>query len=155
MRLRLVAAAIVGLVLCIDCFGPLNSEAQVLEQIQFMGSMYFRVGSARVDNAAKMTLDTVAVRMQQDPTYQLVLDGHSRAGETKGISLTRAKRVSIYLYAEKGVDLQRMVLRSFEDTCPAADDGENSRVDAYIVPEGHQPEDIDSICKPLTSMRPQ
>lgn len=125
-----------------------NVEARVIPNVQPLASCNFRRNSARVDNACKAILDEAAVRMQSDPTLQLVVDGHSDTGERAGIALKRAENVRDYLVNEKGIDSNRIVVRTYDDKCPTGDANSNRRVEMNLVPEGRTADDIQKNCNP-------
>lgn len=118
-----------------------------IEEICPDGRRYFKRNTARVDNVVKLCLDEAAVRLQQDPTYQLVIDGHSEKGERAGIALKRAENARDYLVTEKGIDRNRIMVRSYDDKCPKADAKENRRVELYLVPEGRTADEITKNCQ--------
>ena len=124
----------------------MNVEAPVIPPIQNITSCSFKRNNARVDNACKSILDDVATRMQSDPTLQLVVDGHSDTGERAGIALKRAENVRDYLVNEKGIDANRIMVRSFDDKCPAGDATANRRVEMYLVPQGRTADEITKDC---------
>lgn len=108
----------------------------------------FRRNNARVDNICKQILDDIATRMQGDPTLQLVIDGHSDTGERAGIALARAENVRDYIVNERGVDSNRIVVRTYDDKCPTGDAASNRRVELFLVPEGRTPDDVQKNCNP-------
>jgi outer membrane protein OmpA-like peptidoglycan-associated protein len=123
-----------------------NVEAPVIPPIQNITSCSFKRNNARVDNACKSILDDVATRMQSDPTLQLVVDGHSDTGERAGIALKRAENVRDYLVNEKGIDANRIMVRSYDDKCPLGDAAANRRVEMYLVPQGRTADEIQKNC---------
>ena len=123
----------------------LKRVAQI-EEICADGRRYFKRNTARVDNVVKLCLDEAAVRLQQDPTYQLVIDGHSDKGERAGIALKRAENARDYLVTEKGIDRNRIMVRSYDDKCPKADAMENRRIEIFLVPEGRTADEITKNC---------
>ena len=125
-----------------------NVEKPPVREIVTITPCNFRRNSARVDNACKATLDDVAVRMQSDPTFQLVIDGHSDTGERAGIALKRAENVRDYLVNEKGIDANRIVVRTYDDKCPKGDAASNRRVEMSLVPEGRTADEIQKNCNP-------
>ncbi len=114
--------------------------------IQTVTPCSFKRNNARVDNACKQILDDVAVRMQSDPTLQLVIDGHSDTGERAGIALKRAENTRDYLVNEKGIDKNRIMVRSFDDKCSKGDATANRRVEINLVPEGRTADEIEKGC---------
>jgi len=106
----------------------------------------FRPGDVGLDAEAKRVLDDVALRFESDPTLRLVVDGHSSKGERSGVAFDREESVRTYLVDEKRIDLRRIIVRSFDDTCPSADPARNRRVEVYIVPEGRSEDEIKKKC---------
>jgi outer membrane protein OmpA-like peptidoglycan-associated protein len=98
--------------------------------------LYFPQNNARVNNEHKAVLDDAALRLRADPRMVLVVDGHSDAGERRGIARLRAENVRDYLVQDAGVDPNRIVVRSFDDKCPKGDAGSNRRVELFLLPEG-------------------
>ncbi|MBI4470356.1 MAG: OmpA family protein, partial [Acidobacteria bacterium] len=98
----------------------------------------FRRNDARVDNVAKAVLDDVALRLQQDPRATAVLDGHTEKGEPASLGLRRAENAKRYLVRDRHVDATRIAVRNFgaEGADAASRDGQNRRVDVWIVPQG-------------------
>ena len=116
------------------------------EPIDTITPCSFRRNNARVDNACKSILDDVATRMQSNPTLQVVIDGHSDRGERAGIALKRAENVRDYLVNERGIDANRIVVRSYDDKCDTGDAASNRRVEIFLVPEGRTPDEIQKNC---------
>ncbi|MBX7223755.1 MAG: OmpA family protein [Blastocatellia bacterium] len=100
------------------------------------GTMYKR-NISRVDNQCKAVLDGVADRLRSDPTALCIVDGHSDKGEKAGTAKARAEKVRAYLI-EKGIDGNRIEVRSFDDNRPEAggDAQMNCRTMIHVVPEG-------------------
>ena len=84
--------------------------------------------------------------MQSNPTLQVVIDGHSDRGERAGIALKRAENVRDYLVNERGIDANRIVVRSYDDKCDTGDAAGNRRVEIFLVPEGRTPDEIQKNC---------
>jgi flagellar motor protein MotB len=78
----------------------------------------------------------------------LVIDGHSDKGERKGIAQLRAENARNYLVNEKGIDPNRIVVRSFDDRCPMSDSNQNRRVELNLLPEGRTVDEIQKNCTP-------
>lgn len=123
-----------------------NVEPIVIPEIIKLEDLYFPRNNARINNAMKRILDDAALRLQQDPTLQLVIDGHSDTGERAGIALKRAENARDYLVNEKGIDSNRIVVRTFDDKCPKGDAASNRRVELYLVPEGRTADEIQKDC---------
>lgn len=103
-----------------------------------LDDLRFNFNSARVDNTHKAILDDVALRLQQDPTTILVLDGHQDKAERRNVSRQRAENVKRYLETEKGIDPNRIIVRDFGAgrPDPSGDPKRNRRVQMWIVPRG-------------------
>jgi outer membrane protein OmpA-like peptidoglycan-associated protein len=97
----------------------------------------FKRNISRTDNQCKAVLDGVADRLRSDPTAVCILDGHSDKGEKAGTAQARADKARAYLI-ERGVDGNRIEVRSFDDSRPDAsgDAKMNCRVVIHVVPEG-------------------
>lgn len=100
--------------------------------------LIFRQASSRVNNVHKAILDDVALRLEQDPTAILVIDGHQDASEPPNLSRRRAENVKRYLVREKGIDPDRIVVRFFgaRRPHPSGKRELNRRVELWIVPSG-------------------
>jgi outer membrane protein OmpA-like peptidoglycan-associated protein len=86
---------------------PAAPEASRLNQISF------KQNSARVDNAAKAILDDVALRMQRDADAKIVIVGSNDTNErAKALPGQRALNAKAYLVKEKGIDANRIAVRS-------------------------------------------
>jgi hypothetical protein len=61
-----------------------------------------------------------------------------------GLSLTRANNARDYLVNEKAIDLGRITVRNFADTCPdiGGDERANPRVEFWVLPAGARVQDI-------------
>lgn len=108
------------------------------EAVHLEPDLRFRPGSARVDNVHKAILDDVALRLQQDPTALLVVDGHQDRRERRNLSRQRAENVKRYLVRDKGIDANRIVVRAFgaNRPHPSGDRRLNRRVELWLVPSG-------------------
>lgn len=84
---------------------------------------------ARVDNAAKATLDDVALRLQREPDAKAVVVGHGTDTKTvKKLAAQRAVNTKAYLVDEKGIDPSRIEVRD--------GGGDQATADIWIVPTG-------------------
>jgi outer membrane protein OmpA-like peptidoglycan-associated protein len=103
-----------------------------------LDDLMFSANSARVDNVHKAMLDDVALRLQQDPTTILVVDGHQDQAERANLSRQRAENVKRYLESEKGIDPNRIVVREFGASRPdpSGDPKRNRRVELWLIPRG-------------------
>jgi outer membrane protein OmpA-like peptidoglycan-associated protein len=78
-----------------------------------LNSIDFKKNSPRVDNKAKAILDDVALRLQRDADSKAVIIGEQDAKEKpKTLSAQRANNAKAYLVKEKGIDPNRVSLRS-------------------------------------------
>jgi outer membrane protein OmpA-like peptidoglycan-associated protein len=116
-------------------------------EIARVGECSFAMRGAKVTNACKQLLDDAALRLQADPTVQLVVDGHSASGERAGVALKRAEGVRDYLVNERGINASRIVVRSFDDRCPAGTSSRETRVELFLVPEGRTASEIKNGCQ--------
>ena len=66
----------------------------------------------RVDNEAKGCLDDIALQLQRDSTGHLVIVGSYAPEEKPAAGAERARNASHYLTGEKGIDPQRIELRT-------------------------------------------
>ena len=82
----------------------------------------------RVDNEAKACLDDIALTMQRQTDAKLVIVGNYAAGEKADDGAERALNVDQYLTTEKGIDGDRIQLRT-------GDTGTKS-VDNTLIPPG-------------------
>jgi outer membrane protein OmpA-like peptidoglycan-associated protein len=105
----------------------------------------FPRNAVRVTNACKSILDDAAVRLRSNPTYQVVVDGHAEPGERAGISFRRAEAARDYLVNEQGIDAARVVVRPFDERCPAGA-GPSGRIEVHLLPEGMRADDIRKNC---------
>jgi len=94
--------------------------------------------SARVNNVHKAILDDVALRLRQEPTAVVIVDGHADKGEPANVSRRRAENAKNYLVREKGIDPNRIVVRSFgaDRPHPSGERARNRRVELWFVPAG-------------------
>lgn len=106
----------------------------------------FPRNSARVKDECKAILDDLALRLRHGGRIRIVVDGHADTGERSGIALRRAKSVRDYFVAKRGVDSNRIIVRSFDDTCPFGDAPQNRRVEFYFLPDGISADDIHKHC---------
>ena len=105
----------------------------------------FPRNAVRVTNACKSVLDDAAVRLQSNPAFQVVVDGHSEPGERPGIAFRRAEAARDYLVNERNIDAARVVIRPFDERCSAVT-GPNGRIEVYLLPGGMKAADIQKNC---------
>jgi outer membrane protein OmpA-like peptidoglycan-associated protein len=99
-------------------------------QASRLAEVTFGRNNARVDNEAKALLDNVALRLQRDADATAVVVGHFEAGERQGQQLAaqRARNVKAYLSKERGIDPNRIQVRTGQA-------GTRTAV-VYLVPAG-------------------
>jgi len=95
-------------------------------------------------------LDNLVACASNAPNARIVVDGHSSTRERRGIARDRALAVRTYLVEQRGIPAANVLVRSFDDTCPAADCGQDERceryVDYFVVPAGREPDEIEKRC---------
>lgn len=104
--------------------------------------LHFARDGAKIDRAARRILDDWAIRLLQDATLGLVVDGNADAGERPGIALRRAEAARTYLVERKGVAWSRIVVRDFGDRCSKGSPERNRRVELYPLPQGRAADEI-------------
>jgi outer membrane protein OmpA-like peptidoglycan-associated protein len=76
----------------------------------------FDNGSARLTNIAKALLDDIALRMKEEPTSTLTVDGYTdgkeKTGKAKDLDKRRAEAVRDYLVSRHGIDTNRITLNA-------------------------------------------
>jgi flagellar motor protein MotB len=129
----------------------------VINPVSPCGPIFFPFNGARINNEHKACLDEVALRLQQDPRSQVVIDGHRDSSERVGISLTRANNARDYMVNEKGIDAARITVRNFSDTCghDSGDPNLNRRVEFWYLPDRATVEGIDSLKKCAAGASPR
>ena len=104
----------------------------------------------RVDNEAKGCLDDIALEMNRESDATLIIVGKHGPEEAPETSAERALNVRQYLTAEKGIDANRIELRTGESTGRSADNilvppgatwdtGGTTRFDPTRVPRHGEP----------------
>jgi hypothetical protein len=104
----------------------------------------------RVDNEAKGCLDDIALEMNRESDATLVIIGKHGPEEAPDTASERALNVRQYLTAEKGIDANRIELRTGESTGRSADNilvppgatwdtGGTTRFDPTRVPRHGEP----------------
>lgn len=93
----------------------------------------FPARSARVNNVHKAILDDIALRLQQEPDARLLIYGYANKGERPRLAQQRANNVVNYLVREKGIQQERLLIRTVVAT---VSDPANRRVEMWIVPSG-------------------
>lgn len=107
---------------------PPPPEAVLLDTCQF------RLNSARVDNVCKAKLDSVALRLQNEPDASLTIVGFAASNErnTQRLSQTRADNVRAYLSVDKGIAQGRLTSR----TGAPGTGAEARKAEMHLVPRG-------------------
>jgi hypothetical protein len=82
----------------------------------------------RVDNEAKGCLDDIALELNRESDATLVVVGNHDPQESPEASAQRSLNVKLYLTTEKGIDANRIELRTGESTGRTADN--------ILVPRG-------------------
>ena len=105
---------------------PPPPQASKLNEIQFKDKRR----PSRVDNEAKAILDDVALRLQREADAKAVIVGNTATGEKNAQSVAeqRAVNTKAYLTQEKGIDPNRIELRT--------GNAGNSTAEVYLVPQG-------------------
>jgi outer membrane protein OmpA-like peptidoglycan-associated protein len=94
---------------------------------QKLTELDFKPNSAYVDNRSKAILDDVALKMQQDPNTNVSLSGSTEELEPPRLATQRAENSKTYLTQSKGIDPQRIAVKS---------GGTGRRVEIWTVPAG-------------------
>lgn len=95
---------------------------------QRLTSLDFKPNSAYVDNRSKAILDDVALKLQQDPSSTAVLTGAAQDPEPTRLANQRATNAMAYLTKSKGIDGQRLQVKT---------GGSSGRlVDIWTLPPG-------------------
>ncbi|HYX52567.1 MAG TPA: OmpA family protein [Candidatus Limnocylindrales bacterium] len=94
---------------------------------QKLSDLDFKPNSAYVDNRSKAILDDVALKLQQDPNTNVSLSGSTEELEPPRLANQRAENSKTYLTQSKGIDPQRVAVKS---------GGTGRRVEIWTVPAG-------------------
>lgn len=88
-----------------------------------LGRVYFDVDRATLRDSSRTVLDAVAARLRAAPAISVTVDGHTDETGTRaynvGLARRRARAVASYL-AQAGIAPERLVVRVFGETVPAA-----------------------------------
>ena len=109
------AASAVATVTLIAPPPPPVANAAVIPQTSQLCSVSFerdRKRPVRVDNEAKACLDDIALQLQRDSTSRLIVVGGFSSDEKVRSAAERAGNESHYLIEQKGIDPQRIELRT-------------------------------------------
>lgn len=98
--------AAILLIFSLLCCG--SATAQRSEWTLIERPIIFKRTSSALSIAAKQRLDTLAMRMNANPDFRLVLEGN---GGTLNISIQRVLAVIRYLVDEKEIDYQRFICK--------------------------------------------
>jgi OmpA-OmpF porin, OOP family len=108
-----------------------NNAFEITRNHYTISPVYFDYSKSIYKMESFVILDEVAFILLANPTYKVVIKGHTDATGTaagnKNLSVSRAK--ICYLYLErKGVPTKRMSYKGFGQTIPVADnDSEKSK----------------------------
>jgi outer membrane protein OmpA-like peptidoglycan-associated protein len=109
---------------------------------QKLTSLDFKPNSAYVDNRSKAILDDVALKLQQDPNSTAVLTGAAQDPEPTRLANQRATNAMTYLNKSKGIDGQRLQVKTGSSS--------GRLVDIWSLPAGAAlPMDKSSDDKPI------
>ena len=102
----------------------------------------FDFDSSRVDNRCKKTMDEVALRLKQLPSWESIVIGHTcnigPEGYNEKLGMKRAEAVKQYLVKRHGIDGARIETQSVGEGDPADDNStraareQNRRVDVTV-----------------------
>ena len=109
------AASAIATVTVVAPPAPPVAAAAVIPQTSQLCSVSFerdRKRPVRVDNEAKACLDDIALQLQRDSTSRLIIVGGFSRDEKARIAEERVLNESHYLIEQKGIDPQRIELRS-------------------------------------------
>jgi len=102
--------------------------------VVMLDTCQFGLNSPRVDNVCKAKLDSIALRLQNEPDASLTIVGFAASNErnTQQLSQTRADNVRAYLSVDKGIAQGRLTSRT-----GAAGTGAAARkAEMHLVPRG-------------------
>jgi hypothetical protein len=108
--------------------GPVDPPNPATHQLCSINFARDKGRPAHVDNEAKACLDDVALNLQQQETATLVIVGHAEPESKVNLAVQRAADAKVYLTAEKGIQANRISLRTSEIP--------GSEADSYLVPSG-------------------
>lgn len=100
-------------------------------------SIFFEFDKAKIRQSGYPILDDVAKAMKSTEKFNLVIEGHAdkrgTAAYNRDLGMDRAKEVRKYLL-KKGVDRNRLMIRSYGETDPVSEDPKfNRRVEFFIT----------------------
>jgi hypothetical protein len=94
-----------------------------------LSQLIFKPNSAYVDNRAKAALDDVALRLENEASANLILEGSANPSEKDELAQQRADNAKTYLTRSKGIDAGRIQTRASQNKTGA-------KVDVILVPAG-------------------
>jgi outer membrane protein OmpA-like peptidoglycan-associated protein len=102
--------------------------------VVLLDTCQFAQNSARVDNVCKAKLDSIALRLQNEPDASLAIVGFAAGNEQNGqqLSQARADNVRAYLSVDRGIAQGRLTSR----TGAAGTGAEARKVEMHLVPRG-------------------
>jgi outer membrane protein OmpA-like peptidoglycan-associated protein len=103
-------------------------------EVVLLDTCQFTQNSARVDNVCKAKLDSIALRLQNEPDASLAIVGFAAGNEQNGqqLSQARADNVRAYLSVDRGIAQGRLTSR----TGAAGTGAEARKVEMHLVPRG-------------------
>jgi outer membrane protein OmpA-like peptidoglycan-associated protein len=101
----------------------------------------FAGNSAKLSRPAKEALDNLIACARTHDNPRIVLDGHCATSEPVAIALRRALAAREYLITWHGFAGDKIIVRSFAQSCPVGDE-RNLRVEYFVLPPYRQPNDI-------------
>jgi outer membrane protein OmpA-like peptidoglycan-associated protein len=111
-----------------------------------LADLTFARSAVRLSGASKAALDDVSLRLMQDPTLCIVVDGHGTDDELAGVSRGRAEAARDYLVDERGIDPERITVRDFGPGCPPAAGAPEHRAELFLLPNGMSPDELPKDC---------
>ncbi len=116
-----------------------KEDAKIMEMA--MKGLFFETGSSKIKTSSFKVLDNIVKVMQANPTYNLMIEGHTDSqgdvDKNLGLSKDRAKAAKDYL-TNKGIDVSRLNSEGYGVTRPKADNktaagrAQNRRVEFTI-----------------------
>ncbi len=99
-------------------------EVTVLCVSAFDAMVHFEFGRAELDTTAKIALDEIGEKLQQNPNHAVLIEGHTDYVGTEPandrLGERRAATVKQYLQKNWGIDPSRILTRSFGEEQPIA-----------------------------------
>ncbi len=128
----------------LEVAGDFSLEACVgrFEILSRTGNIYFRPGSARLDDESRPLLDSVVAIVQRCPDLVIEVAGHtdSDGGDSANQRLSEARAAAVARYlSDGGIDAARMQVAGYGEARPVADNatpegkGRNRRIEFTVV----------------------